>query len=87
MATCPIAVIFDDFNFLFALFQAIMLGQVGQQWLRHCSLIKSLSSLPKMAEKGKRKNISTYAKVLTSTPEKNYMELQAYLNILIFSDH
>ena len=51
------------------------------------SLIKSLSPLPKIAEKGKRKNISTYAKVLTSTPEKNDIGLQAYLNILIFSDH
>ena len=73
--------------FFLALFQAIMLGQVGQQWLRHCSLIKSVSPLPKIAKKGKRKNISTYAKVLTSTPEKNDIGLQAYLNILIFSDH
>ena len=47
------------------------------------SLIKYLSLLPKIAEKGKRKNVSTYAKVLTPTPEKNDMELQAQSRVKV----
>ena len=47
------------------------------------SLIKSLSPFLKIAENGKRSNISTYAKVLKSTPEKNDMELQAQSRVKI----
>ena len=47
------------------------------------SEIKSLSPLPKITEKQKRKNISRCAKVLTTTPKNNDMKLQAQSRVKV----